>query len=102
MPDFPIAVITATQINVLKDELRVTLRIPYDPEAPGDTLAAAHELRRLHATEMPVLLAIRPFAQQLPLAPEVADEPSDWTTRADDPDRPSGDTLAAFLSGEES
>ncbi len=116
MPEFPVAVITAAKINVLKGELTVALRIPYDPDEAADMLDEAHELRRLHETEMPVLLAITPFVKQLslygtdrrerPPAPSLPEyDVSDWNTpRMADPvqppdDRPSHTTVDGLLDG---
>lgn len=115
MVAFPCAAITTARINVLKNELTVTLRIKYSTDESDAVLDEAHELRRLYETEMPVAVTVTPYVRQLSLLPaadaaehaEQSADASDWVPRVpDDPppaadvnDRPTGETLDDFLSG---
>ena len=121
MANFPVAAITAARVNILKGELTVQLRVPFNPDTEADVLKQAAGLRRMFEAEAPVMFTVRPLWEQPGLLPEDAPEAAatrraDWRAlleaaepapepeppAAPDPDRPTGQTLDDFLSGEES
>lgn len=93
MANFPVANITAARVNVLKGELTVQLRVPFNPDTEADVLQQAAGLRRMFEAEVPVTFMVRPVWEQPELLP--AAPAPDWQ------DRPTGDTLGDFLSSED-
>lgn len=114
MANFPVATITGARVNILKGEMTVQLRVPFNPDNEADVLAQAASLRRMFEAEYPVSFTVRPLWEQPSLlpddpAPQTADTPrADWRAPLDapeppaapDPDEPTGQTLDDFLSGE--